>query len=57
MTHLAQSDFYRAFSERADDMVTVNVGSIVRVLDYAREAGAPCFFAASTEAVQGCVLS
>lgn len=51
--HLAQSDFYRAFPERADDMAAVNVGSTVRMLDYAREAGAKCFLAASTGGVYG----
>lgn len=51
--HLAQSDFYRAFPERADDMVAVNVESTVRMLDYAREAGARSFVAASTGGVYG----
>jgi len=53
VVHLAQSDFYHAFPKRVEDMVAVNVASTVRLLDYARTAGARCFLSASTGGVYG----
>jgi len=51
--HLAQSDHYRDFPESAGDIIDVNVASTVRLLEYARQAGAECFVAASTGGVYG----
>ena len=51
--HLAQSRYYKAFPERADDIFAVNVGGTFRLLDYARRAGARCFVLASSGGVYG----
>lgn len=51
--HLAQSENYRAFPERADDIFAVNTASTVALLDYARRAGAKKFILASTGGVYG----
>lgn len=51
--HLAQSVNYRSFPTEADDIAAVNIQSTVRLLDYARRAGARCFIAASTGGVYG----
>jgi UDP-glucose 4-epimerase len=49
--YLAQSDHFRAFPERADDVFTVNVAAPMRLLDYARRAEARQFIYASSGAV------
>lgn len=46
--HLAQSDHFRKFPEKADDVFAVNVASVARLLDYARGAGAKKFILGST---------
>ena len=51
VVYLAQSDHFRAFPERADDVFTVNVAAPMRLLDYARRAGARQFIYASSGAV------
>lgn len=49
--YLAQSDHYRDFPGRADDVFAVNVAAPMRLLDYARRAGALQFIYASSGAV------
>jgi len=51
--HLAQSDHYREFPERADHIYAVNVESTFRLLEYARRAGAKRFVLASSGGVYG----
>jgi len=46
--HLAQSNYFRQFPERAQDIFNVNVQSTVRLLEFARRAGARSFVVAST---------
>lgn len=46
--HLAQSRRFREFPEAAMDMFAVNVASTLRLLDYARQAGARQFIYASS---------
>jgi UDP-glucose 4-epimerase len=46
--HLAQSRRFREFPEAATDMFAVNVASTLRLLDYARQAGARQFIYASS---------
>lgn len=46
--HLAQSDLFRDFPEHALDVFNVNVTSTVKLLDYARLAGAKKFVFTST---------
>lgn len=53
IVYLAQSDHFRAFPERADDMFAVNVVGPMRLLDYARRAGARQFIYASSGGVYG----
>lgn len=46
--HLAQSDHYREFPEHTEDVFTVNTLSTLKLLDYARRAGAKTFVLASS---------
>lgn len=46
--HLAQSELFREFPDHALDVYHVNVTSTVKLLDYARRAGAKKFVFAST---------
>lgn len=49
--HLAQSNRFRDFPAGADDLFGVNVGTVWRLLDHAREAGATQFIYASSGGV------
>lgn len=51
--HLAQSEFYKDFPARADDVYRLNVGATFELLEYARQAGAKHFVLASTGGVYG----
>lgn len=51
--HLAQSYRFREFPAAASDIFTVNVTSTLRLLDYARRAGARQFIYASSGGVYG----
>lgn len=51
--YLAQSNQYREFPERALEIFEVNVASLLRLLDYARRAGAKAFVSASSGGVYG----
>lgn len=48
VVHLAQSDHYREFPEKAEDVFSVNTLSTLKLLDYARRAGAKTFILASS---------
>jgi len=49
--HLAQSQHYRDFPERAQDIYDVNIHSTFALLEYARKAGAQRFIFTSTGSV------
>jgi len=51
--HLAQSENFREFPDRALDIFQVNTLSTLRLLDYARQAGAQTFILASSGGVYG----
>lgn len=51
--HLAQSQRFREFPEHARDIFEVNVGSTLRLLDWARTAGARRFVLASSGGIYG----
>lgn len=51
--HLAQSEHFREFPERVEDVFQVNTLSTLRLLDYARRAGARTFILASSGGVYG----
>jgi UDP-glucose 4-epimerase len=51
--HLAQSEHYRDFPEQAEDVLAVNVVATLRLLEYARAAGASTFVYTSTGGVYG----
>src|SRR5437016_4304610 len=51
--HLAQSEHFRDFPEKAVDIFQVNAVSTLRLLDYARQAGARTFVLASSGGVYG----
>lgn len=53
VVHLAQSEHYREFPERADQIYAVNVESTFRLLEYARRAKASRFVLASSGGVYG----
>jgi len=53
VVHLAQSEHYRDFPDRAADIYTVNVESTFRLLEYARAAGAKRFVLASSGGIYG----
>ena len=51
--HLAQSEHFREFPERADHIYRVNVEATFRLLEYARRAGASRFVLASSGGIYG----
>jgi nucleoside-diphosphate-sugar epimerase len=51
--HLAQSEHFREFPDRAEHVFGVNTLSTLRLLDYARHAGAKSFIYASSGGVYG----
>lgn len=51
--HLAQSEHFRHFPDKALDVFGVNVASTLHLLDYARQAGAQHFVLASSGGVYG----
>jgi UDP-glucose 4-epimerase len=53
VVHLAQSEQYRDFPDRADHIYAVNVDSTFRLLEYARKARATRFVLASSGGVYG----
>jgi UDP-glucose 4-epimerase len=53
IVHLAQSNHYREFPHRAEDVFNVNTASAVRLLAYAREIGVKQFVLASSGGIYG----
>jgi UDP-glucose 4-epimerase len=53
IVHLAQSDHYRDFPLRTEDVFSVNTVSTVKLLDYARATGVKQFVLASSGGVYG----
>ncbi len=53
VVHLAQSPHFREFPEQALHIFDVNVGSTMRLLHWARTAGARCFVYASSGGIYG----
>jgi len=51
--HLAQSEHFRDFPEKAEHVFQVNTVSTLRLLDYARRAGAHTFILASSGGIYG----
>lgn len=51
--HLAQSEHFRQFPDKAVEMFQVNVMSTLQLLDYARQAGAKSFVLASSGGIYG----
>jgi UDP-glucose 4-epimerase len=51
--HLAQSEHFRDFPEKSEDVFSVNVSSTLRLLEYARSAGASHFVLASSGGIYG----
>jgi len=51
--HLAQSEHYKDFPDRADDIYAINVASTFGLLDWARRTGARRFVFTSTGGVYG----
>lgn len=51
--HLAQSNHFKDFPEKAKDIININTLSTIRLLDYARQAKAKSFIYASSGAVYG----
>ena len=51
--HLAQSEHYREFPDQAEDIFSVNTMTTLKLLDYARRAGARTFIYASSGGVYG----
>jgi len=51
--HLAQSEHFREFPERAAEIFAVNTAATVRLLNYARRAGARAFVLASSGGLYG----
>jgi nucleoside-diphosphate-sugar epimerase len=51
--HLAQSEYFRQFPDKAVDMFQVNVMSTMHLLDYARQHGAKHFILASSGGIYG----
>ena len=51
--HLAQSNFYKDFPERAEDIYRVNIAGMFELLEYARKAKARRFVFASTGVIYG----
>lgn len=48
IVHLAQSEAFREFPEKAQEIFAVNTGSVLRLLDYARSRGVKRFVLASS---------
>ena len=46
--HLAQSNFYRDFPDKTNDMITVNIQATAQLLDWSRRHGVERFIFAST---------
>ena len=46
--HLAQSEHFRNFPEKSEDIFTVNTLTTLKLLEYARKAGARNFILASS---------
>lgn len=53
VVHLAQSDHFREFPEMAEDVFNVNTLTTLRLLEYARKAGAKTFIYATSGGVYG----
>jgi len=53
IVHLAQSDFFRDFPEKVEDVFNVNTFTTLKLLDYARKAGAKTFVYASSGGIYG----
>jgi len=53
VVHLAQSEHFRNFPERSGDIFTVNTLATLKLLEYARKAGAKNFILASSGGVYG----
>ena len=53
VVHLAQSEHFREFPEKAEDIFGVNTLATLRLLDYARQAGAKTFVYASSGGIYG----
>lgn len=53
VAHFAQSELYREFPDRAEHIFRVNAHATLRLLEYARSAGARTFVLASTGSVYG----
>ncbi len=53
VVHLAQSDHFREFPEKAEDIFSVNTLATLRLLEYARQAGAKTFVYASSGGIYG----
>lgn len=51
--HLAQSEYFRDFPEKVNEVFSVNVLSTLRLLDYARKSGCKQFIYASSGGVYG----
>jgi UDP-glucose 4-epimerase len=51
--HLAQSEKFREFPDSAEEVFNVNTGSTLKLLEYARKAGAKKFIYASSGGVYG----
>jgi UDP-glucose 4-epimerase len=51
--HLAQSEHFRNFPEKVEDIFTVNTLATLKLLEYARKAGAKNFILASSGGVYG----
>lgn len=51
--HLAQSEYYREFPQKAENVFTVNTLSTAKLLNYAQEIGVKKFILASTGGVYG----
>ena len=51
--HLAQSNHYREFPQKAEDVFNVNLASTVRLLNYARKKGIKQFVLASSGGIYG----
>ena len=53
IVYLAQSDHFRDFPDKSQDIFAVNAASVLQMLDYARESGVKRFIYASSGGVYG----
>lgn len=53
VVHLAQSEYFRDFPNKASNIFNVNVSSTLTLLEYARQAGAKTFVLASSGGIYG----